>query len=103
MAWASPLLYFTDPILRAPTLGCMLMGLAAALVGVIVLLRRQSLLGESLAHASYPGVIIGILLAASFVPDVQDDGWLSIVILGGAFCSALLGLWCIEWLQRSMR
>jgi len=37
--------------------------LAASLVGVIVFLRKQSLVGETLSHASYPGVILGVLAA----------------------------------------
>ncbi len=54
--------FFTDPVLRGPTLGSMFMCLAAGLTGVIVFLRRQSLVGETLSHAAYPGVILGVLL-----------------------------------------
>ncbi|MCH9632848.1 MAG: Manganese transport system membrane protein MntC [Chlamydiae bacterium] len=56
--------FFTDPILRAPTLGCMLMCLTCAIVGVIVFIRKESLLGETLAHATYPGIMAGALLVA---------------------------------------
>lgn len=99
----SPLEFFTDPILRAPTLGCMFMGLAAALVGVIVVLRKQSLLGESLSHAAYPGVILGVLAAASVYEARDEQPQMAFFILGGAFLSSLLGLAWIEWLQKRFR
>ena len=54
----SPFLYFTDAVLRAPTIGCMLMCFSAALIGVVVVLRKQSLIGEALSHAAYPGVVL---------------------------------------------
>lgn len=81
----------------------MLMCLVAALTGVIVFLRKQSLLGESLSHAAYPGVIIGVLTAAFFDIDDQNDVLISIFIIAGAFLSALAGLWCIHFLERKWK
>lgn len=94
--------YFTDPVLRAPTIGCMLMSLAASLVGVIAYLRKQSLLGESLSHAAYPGVIGGLLCAALFVSIGGNTSSSAILlwILGGGFLSAWLGVWVIDLLER---
>lgn len=94
--------FFTDPVLRAPTLGCMLMCVSAALTGVIVFLRRQSLVGESLSHATYPGVILGIL-AASLMFTEGASYWISTCILLGAFTTAFLGLWLIHFLERKLR
>lgn len=94
-----PLSYFTDPILRGPTIGCMLMCLGAALVGVIVFLRKQSLVGESLSHASYPGVICGVMIAGIFDIVETDEGLLTVFIMSGAFFSSLLGLWIIYLLE----
>ncbi len=91
----------TDPVLRAPTLGSMLMCLASALVGVIVVLRKRSLVGEALSHAAYPGVVLAALFTALFFPD-SEDGF-AFIILIGAFLSALLGLWTIELLQTKFR
>lgn len=101
MEWHNPLHYFSDPILRAPTIASMLMCLAAGLVGVIVLLRKQSLLGESLSHASYPGVILGVIAAALFLPP-ETEGGIVILILVGAFISACLGLWVIHKMEHSL-
>jgi manganese/zinc/iron transport system permease protein len=92
---------FTDPVLRAPTLGSMLMCLASALVGVIVVLRKRSLVGEALSHAAYPGVVLAALFAAVFFPE-SEEGF-AFIILIGAFLSALLGLWTIELLQEKFR
>ena len=55
--------YFTDSVLYAPTIGSMLMCMAASLVGVLVFTRKRSLLGETLSHATYPGVIIAIIIS----------------------------------------
>lgn len=99
----SPILYFTDAVLRAPTIGCMLMCLAAALVGVIVFLKKQSLLGESLSHAAYPGVIIGVIAAGLLTLTEEQETLLAILIMTGAFLSAMAGLWAITFLERRLR
>ncbi|MCE5318704.1 MAG: metal ABC transporter permease [Parachlamydia sp.] len=95
--------YFLDPVLRAPTLGCMLMCLGAALVGVVVFLRKQSLIGEALSHASYPGVIAGILVAGLLGFDTQQELRIALLVMGGAMATALLGLWCIHILERKWK
>jgi len=92
--------FFTDSILRAPTIGCMLMCLAASLVGVVVFLRKQSLIGETLSHASYPGVIIGVLLAGFFLVSEDDELTLAFFSLIGAFITALMGLGAVHLLER---
>lgn len=91
--------YFTDPVLRAPVIGSMLMCFSSALVGVLVYLRRQSLLGEALSHAAYPGIVIGVLAAAP----LSFDGSLSIAVLMGATISALLAMFVIEQMQQKLR
>ena len=91
--------FFTDAVLRGPTIGSMLMCLGASLVGVIVFLRKQSLLGESLSHAAYPGVIMGVILAGLLGIDDQQEIFLTVLIMSGAAITALLGLWCIQLLE----
>lgn len=95
--------FFTDSVLRAPTLGCMLMCLAASLIGVVVFLRKQSLIGEALSHASYPGVIAGILVAGIFSVKESQELSLSLLALVGAFCTSLLGLFAIHALEKKMK
>lgn len=99
---ASLFMHFTDPVLRAPTIGCMLMCLAAALVGVIVFLKKQSLLGESLSHAAYPGVIIGVFIAGASGVAEEAELPIALLILAGAFLSAFAGLWVIRLLEKHL-
>lgn len=100
---SSPLQYFTDTVLRAPTIGCMLMCFAAALVGVVVFLKRQSLLGESLSHAAYPGVIIGVIVAGLLSLGEEQELPMSMLIMAGACLSTLAGLWSISLLERKLK
>lgn len=96
-------IYFTDPVLRAPTIGCMLMCMAAALVGVIIFLKKESLIGESLSHAAYPGVILGVIVAG-FVGLEDDEGFsIAILVMIGAFVSAVIGLWSVGTLVRRLK
>lgn len=95
--------YFTDAVLRAPTIGSMLMCLAAALIGVIVLLRKQSLIGESLSHAAYPGVVLGVIAAGSLGFSENDYSPIALLIMTGAFFSALLGLFAINSLMKHLK
>lgn len=67
-------------------LGTSILGLACGAVGSIAVLRRQSLLGDALAHAALPGVCASFLLfhERSFI-----------LLLIGALASGLLSLCCI--------
>jgi len=91
--------FFTDPILRAPTIGSMLMCFSAAIVGVLVFVRKRSLLGEALSHATYPGVTCAILVAGFF----SLDAILAPLVLVGAFISALLGFWVIDCMEKKLK
>lgn len=95
--------YFYDPVLRAPTIGSMLMCFSTALVGVMAFLRRESLLGESLAHAAYPGMMAAACLLGVFSFDTLSESTLLLSVLIGAFCSALLGLHAILFLEQRLR
>lgn len=90
--------YFTDSVLRAPTIGCMLMCLSASLVGVFAFLRKQSLLGEALSHAAYPGVMAGVICAGFFIS--QE---ISYYVIISAILSALAGVFAIHYLQTKYR
>ena len=100
---SSPFAYFTDAVLRGPTIGCMLMCAAAAIVGVIVFLRKQSLLGESLSHAAYPGVVLGVCFAGIFQIDEENESLLALIIMVGASATAFAGLWTISFLEKHMK
>lgn len=89
--------FFTDPVLRAPTWGCILMCLASSLMGVLIFLRKRSLLSETLSHSTYPGACIGVALFALLFPNYEE--WSFLAVLSGAFLSSLLGLKAITWLE----
>lgn len=95
--------YFTDPILRGPAIGCMLMCFASSLVGVIVFLRKESLLGESLSHAAYPGVILGVIFSGLFGLTESQELEIALCVMAGAFFSALIGLWAIRFMQVKLK
>lgn len=99
----SPFLYFTDAVLRGPTIGTMLMCLAAAWVGVIVFLKKQSLLGESLSHAAYPGVILGAIFAGTTGINSDQETYIALLIIAGAVITSLLGLWMIHQLEQRFK
>ncbi len=68
--------------LRNVLLGSSLLGLLGGVLGTFTLLRRQSLLGDALAHAALPGVCLAFLLTGSKHP---------IALLAGALFSGILG------------
>ena len=89
--------FFTNPVLRPSTLGSMLMCFSSALVGVIVYLRRRSFIGETLSHATFPGIILGVACAAVLFP--SSDEATALLILVGAFLFAFLGLQALNFLE----
>jgi len=95
--------FFLDPILQGPTLASIFMCFSASLIGVIVFLRRQSLIGESLSHAAYPGVVLGVSLAGFLALGFNDILSLSFAILGTGALFSLLGLLTIYWMTSQLR
>jgi manganese/zinc/iron transport system permease protein len=89
--------FFTDPVLRAPILGSMLMCFSTGLIGCLVFLQKRSLVGEALSHASYPGVVLGALIAAAISP-----GSIALGILIGAFLVGLVGLLAIDQMEKRL-
>jgi manganese/zinc/iron transport system permease protein len=67
---------------RNVLVGATVLGAVGGVLGCFALLRRQSLLGDALAHAALPGVCVAFLLTGSKSP---------LPILAGALVSGLLG------------
>lgn len=84
-------------------MGSMLMCVVAALIGCLGFLRKQSLVGEALSHAAYPGVILGVIFAGFLSLDDRYDVGIAFLIICGAFLTALAGLWAIQSLERYFR
>lgn len=52
----------TDPNMQWILLGSMLLGLSSGVIGTFSYLRKQSLIGDTLAHAALPGICIAFML-----------------------------------------
>jgi len=68
-------------------LGCALIGAGSSAVGVFAFLRKQSLVGDAVAHALLPGVALAFMMGG------EKDVW---ILLPGAFLAGWLGLLSIE-------
>ena len=74
---------------RNVLLGASLLGIAGGVLGSFALLRRQSLLGDALAHAALPGVCLAFLWTESKHPAVLLSGALVAGLIGAL---AILGI-----------
>lgn len=52
----------TDPTVVSVALGAFMLGGSTGALGVFAVLRKQSLLGDLLAHAALPGIVIGFFV-----------------------------------------
>lgn len=95
--------YFIDPVLRGPTLGCMFTSFSISMMGVIVYLRKESLIGESLSHASYPGIILGLCIASMAGYTSLHEFEIRILVILGAFTASLLGYGVIHFLTDKLK
>ncbi len=74
--------------------GATILGLMGGVLGSFALLRRQSLLGDALAHAALPGVCLGYLVTRSKNPAA---------LLGGALVAGLVAALLILAINRWSR
>lgn len=68
--------------------GACAFGIAAGLVGAFLLLRKRSLLGDTLGHATLPGVATGFLVA--YAAELDPRSFLPLAL--GATLSSALGI-----------
>lgn len=63
--------WFTDPwhyaFMQHAFLAILLVGIICGAIGVFVILRGYSFLGDALAHAIFPGVVVTFILGGSFL------------------------------------
>ncbi len=88
----SPWAFFVQPFLdydfmRRALLGGLLLALSSAPLGVFLVLRRMSLMGDALSHALLPGVAIGFLLAGPLLWAMGLGG-----LISGLLVSLLAGM-----------
>ncbi len=75
-------------------LGTLILGITSGCLGTFAVLRRQSLLGDAIAHATLPGVCIAFLLTGSKSP---------LVLLFGAMISGWIGTLLISLITENTR
>ena len=77
--------------MRRALVACLALGLSSAPVGVLLVLRRMSLVGDAMAHALLPGAALGFI-AAGF----------SLYAMGiGGFIAAMLVTTLAGWVTRT--
>ncbi len=79
-----------QPSVRMAVLGTVLIGLCCGILGSFLVVRKLSLLGDTLSHAVLPGV------AAGFLWNASKDPW---VIFIGATAAGILGVALVGWIK----
>lgn len=74
-----------------PLLVAMLAAVACALPGNFLILRRQAMMGDMMAHAVLPGIVAGFLVTG---------GAGAVAMFGGALAAALLAAGAVEAIRR---
>lgn len=84
----------TEPNTQWVLIGTALLGLSSGVIGSFVFLKKQSLIGDAMAHAALPGVCLAFLL----------NGEKSIpFFMLGATIFGLLAIFCIEMIVKHSR
>lgn len=82
---------WSDPNTRWILMGCTLLGLGSGVIGSFTFLRRESLLGDTLAHAALPGVCVAFMLH-----EVKSAG----LFLAGALLAGIAAVLCVSAISR---
>ncbi|RRD40963.1 metal ABC transporter permease [Leptotrichia sp. OH3620_COT-345] len=80
-------LLISEHTFRTVAMGCMLLGSVSGILGCFAVLRKQSLLGDAVSHASLPGVCIAFIIT-----QVKNT---EILLLG----ALVVGMICIGLIQ----
>jgi len=84
----------SDYTIQNVVIGAALLGIISGVLGCFAVLRRQSLLGDTLSHAALPGVCLGFIIAGS--RDMPT-------ILAGALFTGTLAALTVVLLTRTTR
>jgi zinc transport system permease protein len=80
---------FLEPFFQNALIGGILIGITAPLIGNFLVLRRLSMIGDTLAHVSIAGVALGFLI--------------NIYPLAVGLVFAILASFAIEWLRKAYK
>lgn len=85
---------FQDPSLRYALAGSMMLGVCCGLMGAFLVVRKLSLMGDSLSHAVLPGVALG------FLWNMEKD---PVAIFIGAVLVGLLGTGTVQLIRNTTK
>ncbi|SHK43746.1 metal ABC transporter permease [Rhodothermus profundi] len=80
-----------DFTLRIVMTGAALLGLISGSLGTLAVLRRQGLIGDAVAHAALPGIVLAFLVSGSKAPAILQFG------------AAITGTLSLLWVQAVLR
>lgn len=86
--------FFGNYTVQIVILGTLVLGLTSGALGSFALLRKQSLLGDAISHATLPGVCLAFLITRSKSP---------LVLLIGAGIAGWTGALLINWITENSR
>ncbi|MCX7735639.1 MAG: metal ABC transporter permease [Candidatus Kapabacteria bacterium] len=87
-------LLLTDFTIQTITLGTAIIGLTCGILGSFAVLRKQSLLGDAIAHSALPGIAIAFILTG-----VKD----TLLFIIGASLSGIIGAIWINSITKNTR
>lgn len=67
--------------MRRALVGCLALALGSAPVGLLLVMRRMSLMGDAMSHAVLPGAAVGYLLAGLSLPAMSLGGFVAGVLV----------------------
>ena len=79
--------------MRRALVGCLALSLGAPPIGVFLMLRRMSLMGDAMSHAILPGAAVGYLLFGLSLPAMSFGGFiagLAVALAAGLVARATL-------------
>lgn len=85
---------------RVVLLGTTLLGISGGIIGVFMLLRKRSLVGDVVGHSALPGIAIAFILMEAITPGTGKN---VPVLLLGAFVAGLTGAVCVMLIDRYSR
>jgi manganese/zinc/iron transport system permease protein len=88
-----------DAVLSTVVAGAAVLGVVSGSLGSFAVLKRQSLLGDALAHAALPGVCLAYLAGEGLGVDPKHP----LLLLAGAFAAAWIGTLSILSITRGTR
>ncbi|QOJ01861.1 MAG: metal ABC transporter permease [Phycisphaeraceae bacterium] len=79
--------------------GCVVLGVSAAVVGAFAVLRKRALMADALGHATLPGIALGFMISAAF----NGTGRETAALLLGATATGVVGVLAVQGILATRR